>query len=426
MASPTETEIQTQFNKIVTLLNETDQFLRSNSPNVQGMIDDYIDGQEGDFSSLSSAGTDTFRATAATLVSADMGRRMLDGHLRNYGKLKLFPETDPLQILDRLLVEFAEGSSRVTTRAITFDSVSAGGGNTGDGTINRLTVDRYGYPLEAVTVEAKTVRCINDRHSGTNVHAERFEIRGGPVPRDFVSGVVSPDRTGTLFAASADTSQTYLSNPSFNGYTGTAPDIDSITNWTETTAIGNFQIETSDVYRTAVHEGTTPGSVRFQDNDTLTQSFTIARPQLNRLTPYYMQVAFKRESSCDGTLTITCGGNSAAATLVAQSGWTILRLALDENLFLQNFNATTLTVTIALSGRSTGSLLVDDVVFSPMTLFDGSYWLPVGGATPFLVDDIFTLTDTATESILQRWLWRLYRKYLPSASGGSVTWSEPA
>ena len=426
MAAPTEAEIQTQINHRVWLLHQAHLFLGTSTENVAGIYDDAVAVLEGDFAALSLAGLDGLRARASSLVSVASGRAMLDPLFREYGKLNSFPETDPVAILDRLLVKFAEDGGRVTTRAFTFGTPANGGGNTGDGTLNRLTVDRYGYALEAATTEVKTLRCVSDRHSGSGVHQETFEIRGAEIPRDFAAGVVSADRTGAISALSADDSQTFVSNPSFSAYTGDAPDITTINNWTVTTAIGNFQIELTDVYRTAVHEASAPGSVRFEADDKLTQAFTVASPTLNPLVPYYCQIAFKRESSCDGTLTLRVGANSVQVTLAAQSGWTILRLVLDENLFLRLFNATTLDVEIELASRTTGALLVDDIVFAPMTRFDGTWWALVGGATPYLVDDTITATDTATESILQKWLWRMYGRHLPHATGGSVTWAEPS
>jgi len=426
MAAPTEDEIQGQINDAVFIIDEAEQFLNANTPNVATRYDTYVDGLEGDFAPLGVRGADQFRAIASSLVSPEVVRAWIDPHLLDYAKLNGYPETDPFLILERLFVTFAEGSERVTTRAFTFDTTpTAGGSNVGTGLVNRLTVDRYAFPIENATPELKTFRCIADRYSGARIHQEIFEVRGANTPRDNVAGYVGPERSGVIAAISADTSLRIISNPSFNQYDGTAPSIDEITNWTVTTDIANFQIELTDVYRTSEHEGTAPGSVRFETNDTLTQKLSITRPQLQRGVPYYCQIAYKRESSCDGNLTLTVGSNSVVVALVAQSGWTILRLALDEDLFFEGFNETDIDVSIALDSRATGTLLVDDLVIGQMTRFDGTWWAIVGGATPYLVGDTIAYTDTATESILQRWLWRGYNRYLPSASGGSVTWAEP-
>jgi hypothetical protein len=286
-------------------------------------------------------------------------------------------------------------------------------------------VDRYGFALESATPEVKKFRCNSDRNSGANIHQEVFEIRGKEIPRDFVAGIVSRDRVGTLIGISADDTQTILNNPSFNQFSGTAAVPTAITSWEFTTAIANFVVVTTDRYRDVVHEGDDPASIRFEDNDKLTQALTVARPVLEPLTPYYCQIAFKRESSCDGTLTFRVGGKSIAVSLVAQSGWTVARIVLDEGLFLRGFNATILDVEIELASRTTGTLLVDDVIIAPMTLFDGTYYALVGGETPFLLEDVATITDTiSSDSINQRWISRVYDKYLPhdTTGSGNVTW----
>ena len=428
MAAPTEDEIQGQINDAILLLEEADQFLRTNTPNVSSMYDQLVDGLKGEYAPLAIDGADAYRSRAAGLVDDSVGRAMVDQFIREYGRLKAYPDSDPQSIFNRLIDYFGAGSERVTTRTFTFNAASLAGGNTGTGAINRLTKDRYGFDIEAATPEIKTFTCVQDRFSGSQIHQELFEVRGIEFQRDLVGGYVSPDRLTGIRSWSADDSERIIANPSFNRYSGTAPNVTAITSWTETTSINNFQIETADSYRTAVHEGTTPGSVRFEGVDTLTQALSVARPTLVAGTPYYCQVAFKREASCDGTLTLNVGSNSKAVVLSAQSGWTILRLDLDANLYFENFNQTNLSVSLALSGWTTGTLLVDDFQFYPMTRFDGTFWAIAGGVTPWLVDDSATVTDSATDSILQKWLWRLGYGYLAHATtaSGNVTWAEPS
>jgi len=386
------------------------------------MYDAIIDAAEGDFVPATASGANAFRSRLSGSVSIAAARAMLDPLIREYAKLKGFPETNVFDILDRLAVEFEEVSSElVVSRGFTFDtSATLGAGNVGDGTLNRLTVGKYGKDLEAVTPELKSLRCIADVRSGTDLHQERFEIRGADVPRDFVAGIVGPNRIGAFASISADTSESYVSNPSFSRFSeNTLPVIDGLTDWTPATNITNFEIISSDTYRTAVHEGDTPYALRFKTNDTITQNLSVAGATLFPNVPYYVQIAYKRESSADGNLTLTVGSNAISVVLSAQTGWNILRLALDENLFLRGFNQTTNAISIALASNTTGDVLVDDIVFGPMALFDGTWWAMVGGQTPALVGDTFEFTDTATESINQKWFWRVYGKSLPH---GTPTW----
>lgn len=433
MASPTEAEIRTQINALVWATHQANLWLNGNAENLGGHYDDFVAAMEGDFVSAALAGLDEFRAQAADLVSPTRVRRFLDALIREYGKALGFPETDPLAILDRMFVQFAETTPTPVTvqeRDVTFGTPSNDGGNTGNGTLHRLTVDRYGYDTEACTMEAKEFKCIRDRSGGATVHLEEFEIRGADVPRDLIAGVVSRNRVGRINAIGADTSRSWLQNPSFNEYTsstGSSPyDPTAIAGWTVAGAIGDLQIVTTDYYRAASHEGDSPACLRFEANEKITQAFTVVNGELKAGVPYFFQIAFKRENSCDGTLTLRVGSNSAAVTFSAESGWNTLVCTLDENLFPRNFNETTLDVEIELSGNSTGEALVDDLVFGPMTLWDGTWWALVGGATPYLLEDKITATDalTGSEAILNYWLWRIYGKVLPMS--GTPVWAEPS
>lgn len=431
MAAPNEDTIQAQGNRIIWWLQNNLKHLRFNTENVEGNYDDIIGNIDGEFASVQAAGADVMRRIQSQTADPRVGRAMMDAVLREYAKQQNFPETDPLQILDRLFIYFAEGSERVLTRTFTYGAASSGAG-TGDGTVNRLTIDRYGFTIENASPEAKTLRCVADKFSGSLLHQEVFEVRGEDVPRDFVSGHVGPQRQGRISCISADDSLAFVNNPSFNGVQeDTLPAISAITDWTVTTSISNFENVLTDSYRTADHEGAAPASLRFKANDKITQNLNVVRPTLNTRIPYYCQIAWKAENSADGTLTLRVGSNSAFVS-VTGSAWTVLRLALDENLYLRNFNATTLDIEVEWSGRSTGELLVDDLVFAPMTKFDGTFWAIVGGATPYLIDRIYTTSDTVAESsgietsINQKWLWYMYNRYLPhdTTASGNVTWPE--
>ena len=50
-----------------------------------------------------------------------------------------------------------------------------------------------------------------------------------------------------------------------------------------------------------------------------------------------------------------------------------------------------------------------------MEAFDGTWYHISTGTTKFELDDIVTVADslTATDSKIQKWLWRVYARYLP-------------
>ena len=80
---------------------------------------------------------------------------------------------------------------------------------------------------------------------------------------------------------------------------------------------------------------------------------------------------------------------------------------------------------VVSQSRSGEELLIDDVLFVPWTPFDGSWYVIVGNPTKFLLDDKFTWNDSATDSVIQRWLWRAYGVYLPHDVTSGITITDP-
>lgn len=425
MPTPSEAELQAQIGYAVKLLNETLKYGSANTPNVVGMVDTLVQAMETDYSSEVSAGVQALRSSIAAAASPGTARRILDPYLRDYARLRDFPDTDPFAILDRLYDDFIARSKTVQKRAFTFGSVSAGGGNVGTGTVLRMTKDRNALDIENASPDVWTALCVADEFSGGRKHEEVFEVRGGDASRDRLEQL----GTGTLLRVpgiSGRDSQQLVRNPSFDQLDGsliTAPD--SIPGWTVAGAVGNLELWESNYYRGFEGDGGTQRSLLFETNESISQALSVRRAQFDPRRPYVCQIAYNREvGSGDGTLTLTLGAVSKAVVLAAQTGWNILKIDLDDDGWYDKFGETALDLTIALASRTTGTLLVDDLILAPMANVGGTFAAIVGGATPFLRDDTFTWTDTVTEAILQRWFVRAYSKYLPHATS-SPTWAEP-
>ena len=122
------------------------------------------------------------------------------------------------------------------------------------------------------------------------------------------------------------------------------------------------------------------------------------------------------------------GSQTNNVVLAAQTGWQTLTVpgTTGTNQWFENFNEDDLDITIAVSGMTSGlELHIDDVLFVPGTLFDGSWYWIAGGQTKFLFLDEFTYADTATDAKIQRWLWRVYGRYLPHGTGTEITITDP-
>jgi len=215
-------------------------------------------------------------------------------------------------------------------------------------------------------------------------------------------------------------------NPSWTLFSGTTSVPTAITDWTVGTNISNFEIDQTNYYRDDPGDGGSPASLKFTANDSVTQNWSVRNITLNPNVPYYCSLAYNRQvGSGDGDLTLTCGDQTATVSLAAETGWNLLEITIGVKSWLKTMNATSPIMKVELASNTTGSVLVDDLIFVPFQKFDGLWYLPLGDATPFLRDDTATWTDSATESIIQRWFWQSLGRYLPHATGGSVTWADP-
>jgi len=328
---------------------------------------------------------------------------------------------------ERIFRYFVDNSLTVKYRNITFGSVSAITGS-GTGLVKRLTVDQDGFNIESVFAETKTFECVADQVTGARRHAEVFAARGATAGKDSLE-LIGTGRSTLITAIDAQSSSTLVPNSSFENVTVSSyPTITAIDGWTAS-SISDLETETTTVYKDNP-QAATSRSLRFKTNASITQNFTDLGLRWDKRVPLYAQIAFYRESSCDGNLNIVIGAQTQTVALSAQSGWTILVWKLTSanwylNWRLASAAVATAAVTISLDSRTTGTLLIDDFLIGPMAPVDGAYVAIVGGATPFLQRDKFTVTDSSADTgIVQTFLARRYGRYLPYTSG-SPTWVEP-
>lgn len=429
--APSEAEIRAQLSAAVNWFQKL--YLRASvdSPNLVGLEDTLSQAVEGNFTPDS---LQVIRKAARGSVSSALSRATVKAALwpcvKEYGVVVYsipanLGETDFLRELHKA---WCDAGTPVTfkRRNPSFGSITAGGSNVGTGTINRLTTDWRGHVLQNVYAEAKKVICKKDRASGSVKQEEEFEIRGVNEPLDNLE-LAGSGQVAKLRGISARNSEAYLSNPSFSSFVGTAASAFSattdLTDWVLSTA-ANVTPITADYYRD--FEGdTTPTCVRFTDNVNISQKFSTRRATFDYYTPYYCQIAYKRESSCDGNLTLAFGGVTATVALSAGSSWAILRIALGSSNWPRQFVESDTDLVITLDSRTTGTLLVDDVIVAPFQKHAGIWYAPVGGTTPFKIDDVFTWTDSiASDAVIARWIAWAFDFSIPTDASPVV--SDPA
>ena len=446
MADPTEAEIRLQIGYAVLGLEELRELAEADATNLIGVESQLVDSLKGDYSPEALGGWSAFRAVVSQALSQTTVRSVLDAHFLNYGKLIASPESDSLSIFRDLYDYYVTNSLTVEERDFTFGSPSAGGSNVGDGTMYRLNIDENGFDIDVQTADAKTLTCIADEHSGAQEHAETFEITGAERNRDYLSlagGTGEPGSrpVGQINALTGRDSQAFIQNPSFHDTsltftTGVATPASAtdVRNWTPDDYT-KLRLDRNTYYRDSMGEAN-PTSLRFVGSAYVQQNLSVRGGTVSQtgiggfgqeLEPIYIQIAYNRQTgSGDGTLTLTFGSQTASVVLAAQTGWNVLQIAVGAKNWMKTWNQEDPLVKVALSGWSTGYVLVDDVIVAPFSNFDGGWYAILGGATPFLRDDSFSFTDSVAETgLVQKWFVRGGYGYLPSAAEGAASWGDP-
>ncbi len=444
MATATFAEAIATLKQAVDLqLQQLEVFTSSATKNVVGMQDSLITGVKGDRAGAiinSSAG---YRAALSNLLSPSTAQATLAPLLADIiGSSTIDEPTPGLALALERLREYMAGAAAQTikTRAMTLGSASAGGSNVGGGTVLRLTKDKHNSDLEGSTAEVKTLTCVQDQGQ-TNKQEEVFEIRGENIT-DFAQETGSGVLT-TMRATSARDTQTLVRNPSWSSFSGTQPTAGSEVVPSSTTSFSGWVLSATASFKSSVDQNyrdfvgdSTPKSLKVVANGHVSQVFDDnQKPRFEVERPYYLQVAVYRDSNCDGNLTVTCGSKTQvfAMSSLSNGAWNIVRLDVDRDLYYDRWRSDDALIKFELASRTTGSLYLDDLIFVPMTLLDGLWWIAVGNPTPFMRDDVFTFTDTenATRGVLQYWLTHRarasdmlgYAFTLPSA--GSPTIADP-
>jgi len=425
MALPSEAQIRSLILNACTTLNDARSDAATNFvTNHESFL-----AAAGAFSTgpliASFAAAESNRARQAAVVGVAAADTVLRPLFQAYFEVKGFQKQSFRRSFQLLREDFTTNSESLDARGITYGAASAGGSNVGDGTIHRCTVDKDGEPLEACFLETKTWRCTSDQQGrgGGSRHQERFLVTGAPVSQD---QIVRSGSGGNANLVCASARNSLLGNASFDSWQGTAGTPTAFSNWTINT-IANTQANATDTFRTqGGNTAPTAYSIRLDDAVTLTQKLSVKNIQIDPTRPVFCSLMYNRSvGSGTGSLTLHMGSQTVAVAdlSAAGAGWNRLLIPLDANAFLTNYDEDEIDIQIVLAGGPTGYTSIDDVIFQQMVPIDGTYWLIVGGATPFQLDDTFTTADSATDNtIVQRWIWRTFGEYLPSDNGGSETW----
>jgi len=426
VADPNLADIQLTEKECVDLLEETRKFGSVNAKNLVAMGQTIVGDLKGDFSTDVSAGVDRARLALAAILAPDAEARLLYPTLRHLAKLYGWPEVDASLLCARRYRYYADNSLTVQSRVLTYGAVTAGGANSGTGTVYCLKEDERGFAIEACAVETKTFRCTADYGLGSRKGEEAFEVWGTPPSKDGLENLGSGvGRQGLDRAMSAADSQRFIGNPSFSIYTGGTP-LTALDSWTVNSGtFANIDIRTgaANVYRNPDGD-TSYAAIRFSGNEKLYQYIGAAQ-KLDKDVPYHVAVAWCRRAGATGNLTLRLGNATVTVTIGSGTNdvWNVLTLALDKKRWPYYFDKQSLALEIEVDTLAVGTVDIDDVQFYPMTKIDGLWWSIVGGATPFLLNDYFTQAVTqadATKGKKQYHIYRAFGYYMPHTAGAAT------
>lgn len=442
----TEAEIQTQWKAAIDVIETARAVIDDTLMPSGGKLDLMNVSLEGQILPLDLARFgSSFRAGCSSLISPQMASGVMSPVLFEYAKILAESAAGGFgssyrttgDIFSALYEWFVASAQTVESRAITYDtSVTAGGANVGNGALSRLTVDAEGFNIEACHVEKKQFRCRADQNTGAEKNAEVFELSGTAASPDSCLRAVygSGDSTRSALTskhAGSGAGGSLLTNSSFSTYSAAATP--KFTGWTQTNGGAQLSQDTTNYYRTYPN-ATVDGSLKITGGGgqvTITQTLTDSRiRRVDTNTPYLLRVMLNKTigTAVGGTVTITIGATTKAVTIAALgANWQELIIDFGTGCWPRNFNQAALSVTIDWSSSTSGYLLVDDVILCPWDLIDGTWWNLRGNAathTPWLIDDLLTVTDTGgapATGKLQWWLFVAGLGYLPSSGTPTVT-----
>lgn len=432
-AAPTFAEVWTQTANVIGILENLDQVYNQDATNVLGQMDTLIQSLEGVYTPSLAGPLSQLRGRLSGAVSPAQVRALLTPCVYELGRVIGAPEGDVPSILSRLYDYMIDNSQSVNARAFSYGSVSAGGGNTGNGTVLRLTVDENNEPIEAAHAEARTAKCVRDARI-VDEHREQFEFYGVEAEPDFMEVLGSgQSRKVVITASDAIESAQLIDNPSFSFFSGTADSAGAITEhtgWTVTNDVANIDIDTAITYRD-FRGDPGPYSAQFTASDKLSQVIT---RELSFATPYWLQAAIYRPTGVTGNVVLHMGSvtRTVALSSLTVDQWTIVGILSSpgQNCWLKNWNEADAEIAVEFTSLSGGSAYADDVLFVPFKRFDGLWYCVVpnnASNTPFLKDDVFTWTDSiSSDALIQKWFWRAGFGYLPSDNSGTETISDPS
>lgn len=440
MAAPNFANIMEQ---IAFRNDQWDELEKTTSATTTGYVDietNTLTDLELDFTGAVVASIEADRDALAAVLDPGNIRAGLDPFFLQVGQAINSTAVDPEEIFLDTYDHMITNSQSVNSRAQTYGTPSAGGGNVGNGQFLRLTEDENSENMEGWFVDVFAATVDDDARQLGISFEEVFRLRGTEIAKDELK------RTGTgvdenLRCQSERDSLRFLKNPGFEIVGGTQPTASSeveptsIDGWTVTTALSNFLVSVDVLYRTPPG-GTTSISLKFVGNDTITQdTVDVNGTRYDPDTPYYFSVPTFRNASATGNIVIAHGSISRTISLATLTSgvWSLVPLLSTPaaNYFYENFKQNALSASIQINTLAVGTVYVDALQLFPFQLIAagarlgrgalGQYMLAISGAIAYVKGDVFTFTDSETGAVNQEYFTHAGYGFLPHNNAGAET-----
>lgn len=449
MGLPTRTQIESAWGAAIKLIDQTYRYGSKNATNFVTLLQTLQPLLFGDFSSDAAGVAQAIRSTLAGSISRAAVQSLMRPFMKMYcqdviGRSDLSDQG----MQSELYKYYVDNRLRVTGRGITYGTPVAAAGNIGTVQLLRLTTDRFNFPIESVSLDAKRFRCIIDQNSGAQGQGNETWLLEGqtPAPDDLLRS--GSGMSQTFQGQTAD--QSLLSNSDFRNFTASATVAggitttpSDITDWTCSPAVSgsvyNLDNQPINIFRVAPSNSLANAySLALLASATLTQKLSLRNTKLDQNVPYALVLIWNRQiGNASGTLTINMGGTQTVVTVNSQTGWqvTICPPNRGWSNWYRVFAQNDLQVSVQWTASS-GTLYLAEALLIPMSQSNSpngvdGYFAVIPSSTPqWVAPRIFDEFDFAdmvvgSEGVNQRTLafaWPGF--YLPSAIGSGITFPD--
>lgn len=445
MATPSRAAIYSQIQAVVDLLEEWRKFGRVNAKNLIAMFNSIQTISAGDYVPNIEAALAAYRQNAAVNISPAFVAALLRPLLQTLCKSVIGrgdPNNDASMNFE-IYKYFQANGQRVQSRNLTYGTPVAAAANVGNNQIIRIARDQYNFPIENTFLDAKRILCVADAQTGTQRGNEIFTVQGQTPAIDDL------ERSGSGFSGflqAKTTDDSLLFNASWTYFSGTAAAPTAVTNWTSTDLNGvsitpsssYMTFDSTNYFRSAPSDASaTSYAIKLVASQRLSQALSVRGTKLRVDRPYLLAVAWNSAVySGQGALTFRMGNTNRTVTITGAAGWNMTLVPVPVGQFAQQscwprlFETDNMSISIDFN-RTSGSVLIDDVLFLEGQFTDGTFaWcIPSSTTTgwvPNKINDVYNYADfAASDSKIQKWLWWGFGTYWPHSFGSSITLADP-